>query len=409
MDYSNHIPYQGAREDMYKIFITRARELLDKFGAHIPDRELQELRLDVRTLSRDNFRFLQEWTGAPALAAVEKSEPNLSERTIQESNVLFGSKYTNRLSASVTLYHALHKTHRIRLVERRGGKPLFTIGAMFDLTSAMYECTPQERDRTLAALRILEKFILTWGNESMKQIIPARQRRAALEGQMKKTISPLKALMDEQEARVSACEENHTAEYTSHVEEVRTSLYQQVITLISLEEVKSALTFMQDALRLDAFALSLIEEGARHESVESAALWDERDLFAIAMDNAGREYEAHAQDIRDASSSRSRRKTRLKDEEDARSYQEQARVCYEIAHALREGDLAALLDRELDALASTQNGQDPSLKERRDALFTVSELAKQNIRDAIAFAFQSGIVTSEAQAYALTLAPLLRQ
>lgn len=410
MDYSNHISYPGAREDMYKIFIKLARDLLDKFGAHIPERELQELRLEVRGLSPDNFRFLQEWTGAHALAAIEKSEPNLSEHTIQESNVLFGSAYANRLAASANLYRMLHKTHRMRLADRRGGKPLFRISTMYELTSAVYESpAPQDLTQDIhAALQLLEPYILRKGNESMKQAIIARQRQATLRRQMKKTILPFKALMDEQKAYVFAWEEDRAAKYIAHVEEARASLYQKVTALISFEEVGNALSLMQEALRLDAFALSLIEEGAHRESGESATLWSERELFALAMDNAGREYEAHAQDIRDAFSSRSRRKTRLKDEDDARSYQERSRMCYEIAHALREGDLTALLHRELDVLAHSPHiDADSSLKERRDALFTVSELAKQNIEDAIAFAFESGIVTSKAQAYVLTLAPLL--
>jgi hypothetical protein len=85
-------------------------------------------------------------------------------------------------------------------------------------------------------------------------------------------------------------------------------------------------------------------------------------------------------------------------------------VCYEIAHTLRKGDLAALLAREREALGhSAQGEKDPSLKERRDVLIIADELAGKSINDAIAFALKSGIVTSEAQAYALTLAPLLRQ
>ena len=414
MDHSTNTTYSSTREDMYKVFTQRARDLLQKFGEHIPDQELQDLRLDVRALNRENFRFLQERTGAQALAGIEESKAEVViKRTIQELDALFGSKYASRLAASVTLYRMLHHEYHVRLVDRRNGKPFFTIGAMYDLTSAVYEHNPQlcNCDREIrTALELLEQFILRTGDAPMKEHITARQRQAVLHLQIAKAISPLKVLITEQQTQVSVWQKNRMAEYKAHADEVRTRAHQKVTALVSLEEVGSALSLLQEVIQLDEFARSLMEEGARHESWEFTAIWDERECFAIAMDNAGREYEAHAQDIRDTSSSRSRRKTRLKDEEDARSYQERASVCYEIAHTLRKGDLAALLAREREALGhSAQGEKDPSLKERRDVLIIADELAGKSINDAIAFALKSGIVTSEAQAYALTLAPLLRQ
>ena len=413
-----HAPYAGiSLEKIYTIFIKKANDLHEKFGAHVPDDKLQDLRLEVQKLSRTAFYSLQMRVGTQALASIEKKEPHaVSERIIENSDMLFGFAYANRLAASSVLYAVLYHNHHFRLSDHRASKSLFSITVMFELTSALRELIPESiRNKKIQmALKTLEEFLSHKGDESMKQAINERQRHHALWKEIEKNIPPLHALMCQQEAQVRAWTENHPAESLSHAQEMRTRLYHRVMRLASVLDVEEALPLIQEVIHCDKFAASLTRDDREHnastkrEEANFPAASNERaKLMAIAMEHIAREYEAHAQDIHTLITERTPRKERLKNEEDARSFQEDATIFYELAEALCKGDLAVLVTREIEQIsqcaADSSSSEDSTLKERRDMLIAIHELAKRNISDAIALAYKYRVIRNKTHAYALTL------
>lgn len=118
--------------EILKGFRSRARALVPAFIAgNAPPEILGVLRKDVKSLTKEQYRYVTVELGADVLFHAETSEdPAEATPDIVTNKIVFGNEHAQRLRSAYELYRALHQRQGFVLGFRPSGRPLYSLHNM---------------------------------------------------------------------------------------------------------------------------------------------------------------------------------------------------------------------------------------------------------------------------------------